>query len=89
MSRALFRSLEPLLSSVRIQFRRSPARALQRRRYARSPADDPNFTSILDQPPQLVRSGQKKHGPGILVLGLLPLSSSHSPPPPSSSASNL
>lgn len=77
MKHTLFRSLEPLLSSARVQFRPSasgPLRALQRRRYARSPADDPNFTSVLDRPPQLVRSGQKKHGPGILVLGLpLPL----------------
>lgn len=90
MSRTLFRSLEPLLSSARVQFRPSasgPLRALQRRRYARSPADDPNFTSVLDRPSPLVRSGQKGHGPGILVLGLL-LSPLPPPPLPSPSPSS-
>jgi surfeit locus 1 family protein len=43
------------------------------RRYAYSnPADDPNFTSIVDNPPQLVRSG-KRHGPGLIILALIPV----------------
>ncbi|KZF20507.1 SURF1-domain-containing protein [Xylona heveae TC161] len=37
-----------------------------------SPADDPSFTSIVDNPPNLVRSG-RKHGPGLIILALIPL----------------
>lgn len=37
------------------------------------PADDPSFTSILDNPPQLVRAGGRRHGPGLLVLAVIPL----------------
>ncbi|CAK7224468.1 surf-like protein [Sporothrix bragantina] len=37
------------------------------------PADDPNFTSILDNPPELVRSGGRKHGPGLIILALIPI----------------
>lgn len=37
------------------------------------PADDPNFTSILDNPPELVRSGGRKHGPGLIILALIPV----------------
>ena len=45
----------------------------QRRRYAsQSPADDPAFTSIVDNPPQLVRAG-KKHGWGLIVLAVIPI----------------
>ncbi|CAK7203783.1 surf-like protein [Sporothrix eucalyptigena] len=40
---------------------------------APQPADDPNFTSILDNPPELVRSGGKKHGPGLIILALIPI----------------
>ena len=39
------------------------------RRYSHDePADQPGFTSILDNPPRLVRSGVK-HGPGLIILG--------------------
>lgn len=38
------------------------------RRADKQAADDPNFTSILDAPPQIVRAG-KRHGPGIILLG--------------------
>jgi surfeit locus 1 family protein len=41
---------------------------LFRRQYSSNPADQPGFKSILDQPPVLVRAGQKKHGPGLLIL---------------------
>ncbi|GAB7345982.1 hypothetical protein MBLNU457_4203t2 [Dothideomycetes sp. NU457] len=45
----------------------------QNRRYAtQNPADDPAFTSIVDNPPQLVRAG-KKHGWGIIVLAVIPI----------------
>lgn len=32
--------------------------------------DDPDFVSIIDGPPQIIRSG-KRHGPGLIILGLL------------------
>ncbi|KAM0798281.1 SURF1 family-domain-containing protein [Usnea florida] len=41
------------------------------RRYAHNPADDPCFQSIVDNPAVLVKSG-RKHGPGLLVLLLIP-----------------
>lgn len=40
------------------------------RRKKQPSADDPEFVSILDGPPQLVRVG-KRHGPGLLVLGMI------------------
>lgn len=33
------------------------------------PADDPNFQSILDRPPELVRPPRRRHGPGLVLLG--------------------
>jgi hypothetical protein len=41
------------------------------RRPARQAGDDPNFMSIVDNPPNLIRTG-KRHGPGLMVLGLSP-----------------
>ncbi|KAH8601952.1 COX1 assembly protein-like protein Shy1 [Bisporella sp. PMI_857] len=43
------------------------------RRCNRQPVDDPNWTSIIDNPPDLVRAGGKKHGPGLIVLALIPI----------------
>ena len=40
------------------------------RRSAHAPAEDPLFTSIVDNPPNLVSVG-KRHGPGLIVLGRL------------------
>ncbi|KAG5974084.1 hypothetical protein E4U58_003684 [Claviceps cyperi] len=38
------------------------------------PADDPNFRSLLDEPPRLVRaSNSRRHGPGIIILALIPI----------------
>jgi hypothetical protein len=31
-------------------------------------ADDPGFTSVVDNPPDLVRTG-RRHGPGLIILG--------------------
>ncbi|KAI9798612.1 MAG: hypothetical protein M1825_005310 [Sarcosagium campestre] len=43
------------------------------RRSAHTPADhDPLFTSIVDNPPQLIKAG-RKHGPGLIILALIPL----------------
>lgn len=44
----------------------------QIRAYA-NPADQPGFESILDAPPTLVRAGQKRHGPGLLLLIAIPV----------------
>lgn len=38
----------------------------------RQPAEDPNFTSILDNPPELMRTG-RKHGPGLIILAIIPI----------------
>lgn len=43
-----------------------------RRRYATQPADDPSWTSIVDNPPQLVRHN-RKHTWGLAVLAFIPL----------------
>ncbi|KAG5924205.1 hypothetical protein E4U61_001344 [Claviceps capensis] len=38
------------------------------------PADDPNFRSLLDESPRLVRaSNSRRHGPGIIILALIPI----------------
>lgn len=38
---------------------------------SRQAADDPNFTSIIDNPPNLIRTG-RRHGPGLIILGKSP-----------------
>ncbi|KAI1337128.1 SURF1 family-domain-containing protein [Xylariaceae sp. FL0016] len=42
------------------------------RRPRENPADDPNFTSILDNPPEIVRAG-RRHGPGLIILAIIPI----------------
>ncbi|ROV93232.1 hypothetical protein VPNG_09563 [Cytospora leucostoma] len=45
-----------------------------RRRDAPQPADDPNFQSILDNPPTLIRAGSgRRHGPGLIILAIIPV----------------
>ena len=40
------------------------------RRNGPQPIDDPSFKSLLDNPPVLVRvGGNKRHGPGLIILG--------------------
>ena len=51
----------------------------QQRRYAQTAVDDPNFTSIVDHPAKLVRTG-RKHGYGIIILGINSPSDVHSNP---------
>ncbi|KAL9639100.1 MAG: hypothetical protein Q9164_001131 [Protoblastenia rupestris] len=51
---------------ARLNLRCSPSSSV-RRRFAHNSADDPMFASIVDNPPQLVKTGQK-HGPGLIVL---------------------
>jgi len=33
------------------------------------PADDPSFVSVVDNPPNLIRTG-KRHGIGLIILGM-------------------
>lgn len=40
---------------------------------SRQPAEEPNFSSILDNPPQLVRTGHRRHGPGLIILAIIPV----------------
>ncbi|KAF2150387.1 SURF1-domain-containing protein [Myriangium duriaei CBS 260.36] len=52
---------------------KSPVRPSWRRPYSsRMPADEPGFTSIVDNPPQLVRAG-RKHTWGLAVLAFIPI----------------
>ncbi|SPN99775.1 related to SURF1 protein [Cephalotrichum gorgonifer] len=41
-------------------------------RRQRDPADEPGFVSLIDQQPELVRTG-RKHGLGLLFLALIPI----------------
>lgn len=34
-------------------------------------ADDPRWISVVDHPAQVVRAG-RKHGPGLIILGIVP-----------------
>ena len=47
------------------------------RRYAHNPADNPSFTSIVDNPPQIIKTG-RRHGAGLIILSLLSLLSQSS-----------
>jgi surfeit locus 1 family protein len=63
-------------SLLRSQIRR-PFSSSPRRPRRGDPADeptplDPNFTSILDNPPQLVRTGRRHNRAGLLLLALIP-----------------
>lgn len=49
-------------------------------RPSKQPADEADFISIVDNPPQLVRSG-RRHGPGLILLGILPLLPIRTPQP--------
>ncbi|RKF74874.1 Cytochrome oxidase assembly protein shy1 [Golovinomyces cichoracearum] len=42
-------------------------------RNAAQPVDSPEFVSIVDRPSVLVRAGRKKHGPGLIILALIPI----------------
>ncbi|KAL8784563.1 MAG: hypothetical protein Q9213_003911 [Squamulea squamosa] len=42
------------------------------RRSVHNPAEEANFTSIVDNSPDLVKSG-RRHGPGIIILALIPI----------------
>lgn len=59
-------------SSLRNSAPRRPFSNSARRHDKPQPADDPNFTSILDNPPNLVRAG-RRHGPGLIILAVIPV----------------
>ncbi|KUI62625.1 Cytochrome oxidase assembly protein shy1 [Cytospora mali] len=70
--------LQTLLTNTTTKPRRTPQvrrpfSQTARRRDRPQPADDPNFQSILDNPPQLVRAGGKRHGPGLIILAIIPV----------------
>lgn len=63
----------PSSSSPRRTFSHTRRRPQNPHQQPQQPADDPNFTSILDNPPQLVRTGRRRHGLGLLVLAVIPV----------------
>jgi surfeit locus 1 family protein len=71
----LFPRLRVISSPLRACPRPSqpPHLPLAPRRTAYSnPGDDPSFTSIVDNPPTLVKTG-RRHGPGLIILALIPI----------------
>ncbi|KAK5112404.1 hypothetical protein LTR85_011513 [Meristemomyces frigidus] len=60
------------LRSLRPRPRPSPLRP-QRRHQSSNPADNPDFHSIVDNPPQLIRSGRKHNKLGLLILTAIPV----------------
>jgi surfeit locus 1 family protein len=45
----------------------------QRRHQSTNPADEPGFTSIVDNPPVLIRSGRKHNYLGLSILAAIPI----------------
>lgn len=37
------------------------------------PGDNPDFVSIADQPARIVRKSQRRHGPGLILLAIIPI----------------
>ncbi|KAK5635767.1 hypothetical protein RRF57_011479 [Xylaria bambusicola] len=75
LARQITRSLTHQFPKRRPHFQqcsRRPFTHTTPRHNARQPGDDPNFTSILDNPPELVRAG-RRHGPGLIILALIPI----------------
>ncbi|TQS33485.1 hypothetical protein Golomagni_06170 [Golovinomyces magnicellulatus] len=78
-SHPLLRSLRAATQSI-AKPRSIPTRPALRRHFTSSArrqsdkqaADDPNFVSVLDGPPQLIRQ-KRRHGPGLIILALIPI----------------
>ncbi|KAH6648707.1 surfeit locus protein [Truncatella angustata] len=49
------------------------SRTPRRHNNQQQPAEDPNFTSILDNPPQLVRTGSRHNKAGLAFLAIIPV----------------
>ncbi|KAL7265981.1 surf-like protein [Rhizina undulata] len=61
-------------SRIPLRFRpRTCLRPHQTTRSYANPADHPDFVSVLDRPPTLVRAGKKRHGPGLIILAAIPI----------------
>lgn len=60
-------SLAPL-SLRKLLYAKRRDRSFCVRRFSHRPADHSDFISIVDNPPQPVRVGNR-HGPGVIVLG--------------------
>lgn len=58
---------------LRQQARPSNILRQQRREQSTQPGDDPAFTSIVDNPPQLVRSGKRHNKFGLAILAAIPV----------------
>jgi surfeit locus 1 family protein len=58
----------------KLLFRSSRQKISQQRRHQsnQNPADEPGFTSIVDNPPILIRSGRKHNYLGLLILAAIP-----------------
>lgn len=77
LSRAAWRPSNRILRTTHFPSSQSPLNICARCRLkgqvrfnsGRQLADDPNWISAIDQPPKLVRVG-RKHGPGIIILGM-------------------
>ncbi|KAL7266147.1 surf-like protein, partial [Rhizina undulata] len=63
-----------LLSRIPLRFRpRTCLLPHQTTRSYANPAGHPDFVSVLDRPPILVRAGKKRHGPGLIILAAIPI----------------
>ena len=58
--------------------RQLPSPVRLQRRWASNPADRADFISVLDSPPLLVKTG-RRHGPGLIILGMSTLPRQNSP----------
>lgn len=45
-------------------------RCFLQRRLAHTPAEDPDFLSLADEAPTLVKVQRRRHGPGLILLGI-------------------
>nr|POE90188.1 cytochrome oxidase assembly protein shy1 [Quercus suber] len=77
-ARVGFRALTPpspqWTCSRCVRAERQPSSMLRpQRRHQSNPADQPGFTSIVDNPPTLIRAGKKHNRLGLLFLAIMPV----------------
>ena len=68
--RTIFDGIQQTIRYRSATFYQRKSRSILLRRRVHNAADDPNFVSVVDNPPRLVRSG-RKHGSGLILLGKL------------------
>ncbi|KAL2023514.1 hypothetical protein VTK56DRAFT_2122 [Thermocarpiscus australiensis] len=71
IGKAISRHTRPKSPICNLSTQRRPFSSAPPRR-AKQAADDPDFTSIVDNPPELVRTG-RRHGPGLIILAIIPV----------------